>query len=260
MSAAAAVPAVCELPDGREIAAVQPAEAQALWREIEGDSPYRQACSGLEPGAAILDIGAHIGLAALCFAENAPDAPVIALEPAPPTFACLRTNLERHAPAARAVCRAVGHEPGTAPFTFRPHMSSMSTLYADQADDRRNLGVFLDHRGTGERARERTWQALAVEEGFEVEVTTVSALLAEYRIERVGLMKIDVERAELDVLDGLAEPDWPRVDRVLVEVHDLDGRLGEVVARLARRGFTVTTSQAPLFRGGSVYSCLAVRD
>jgi hypothetical protein len=56
-------------------------------------------------------------------------------------------------------------------------------------------------------------------------------------ITAVDLLKIDVEGAELDVLRGLADDDWPLVVHVVVEVHDVDGRLDDVLGLLSARGF-----------------------
>ena len=42
-------------------------------------------------------------------------------------------------------------------------------------------------------------------------MTTVSALMAEHKLERIDLLKIDVEGAELDVLRGICPGDWPRI-------------------------------------------------
>ena len=45
-------------------------------------------------------------------------------------------------------------------------------------------------------------------------MTTVSALISEHSLERVDLLKIDVEGAELDVLRGIDQKDWPTIRQV----------------------------------------------
>ena len=47
-------------------------------------------------------------------------------------------------------------------------------------------------------------------------------------LDSVDLLKIDVERAELDVLRGVEASDWPKVQQVVMEVHDVGGQLGRV--------------------------------
>ena len=45
-------------------------------------------------------------------------------------------------------------------------------------------------------------------------MTTVSALISEHSLKRVDLLKIDVEGAELDVLRGIDQKDWPTIRQV----------------------------------------------
>ena len=56
-------------------------------------------------------------------------------------------------------------------------------------------------------------------------MTTVSQLLIQYNITRLQLLKIDVERAELEVLRGIALNDWPKIQQMVLEVHDIEERL-----------------------------------
>ena len=55
--------------------------------------------------------------------------------------------------------------------------------------------------------------------------------------EAVDLLKVDVEGEELNVLRGLDDEAWTRVRQVVLEVHDVDGRVAAVEALLASRGF-----------------------
>jgi len=54
-----------------------------------------------------------------------------------------------------------------------------------------------------------------------VPLTTVSSVIEEQQLTRVDLLKVDVERAELDVLRGIELRHWPLIRQVAVEVHDV---------------------------------------
>ena len=74
---------------------------------------------------------------------------------------------------------------------------------------------------------------------FACPVVTLSELLKAWRHEEaqvVDLLKIDVEGAELQVLEGLCPEDWLLVQQLVLEVHDVDGRLAEIVSLVMSSG------------------------
>jgi hypothetical protein len=92
------------------------------------------------------------------------------------------------------------------------------------------------------------------------DIRTVSDIVEEYNIKRIDLLKVDVEKAELEVLKGIASSDWPNVQQVVMEVHDLDGRLQAITALLKNNGIAnVIAEQEPALRGSNVYALYAAR-
>ncbi|MFC3454328.1 FkbM family methyltransferase [Amycolatopsis speibonae] len=67
-------------------------------------------------------------------------------------------------------------------------------------------------------------------------VTTLADAPSGTGIDEISFLKIDVERAELEVLNGLADDQWAKVRRLAIEVHDKDGRLAGISGLLDRRG------------------------
>ena len=64
----------------------------------------------------------------------------------------------------------------------------------------------------------------------------------------VDLLKIDVEKHELEVLKGIDPAEWRRIDAVVVEVEAQHQEIREL---LTDQGFTVETHVDPYFRGTS---------
>ncbi|KAG2502137.1 hypothetical protein HYH03_000625 [Edaphochlamys debaryana] len=54
------------------------------------------------------------------------------------------------------------------------------------------------------------------------ELVALGPLAAELGLQRIDLLKVDAERAEMEVLSGLSAADWALVRQVVLEVHDLD--------------------------------------
>ena len=65
---------------------------------------------------------------------------------------------------------------------------------------------------------------------FECPLVTVSDVIDRHGVTGVGLLKVDVERAELAVLRGVSPAHWPIVRQVAMEVHDSAGGTQELQA------------------------------
>jgi FkbM family methyltransferase len=83
---------------------------------------------------------------------------------------------------------------------------------------------------------------------FECELRTASSVIRSAGISVIDLLKIDVEGAELDVMQGIETEQWKIVRQVVAEVHDHEGRLQAVQDLLRSAGFDVTVEQEEMFR------------
>src|SRR5262249_51319910 len=79
-------------------------------------------------------------------------------------------------------------------------------------------------------------------------------------IKRIDLLKIDVEKSERDVLSGIGDDDWEKIRQIVIEIHDIDGRLGEISAMLEHRGYSLVTEQDALLKGTAIYDVYAMRS
>ena len=74
------------------------------------------------------------------------------------------------------------------------------------------------------------------------------------------VLRPTVEKAEMDVLAGLREDDWGKVQQAVLEVHDLGDRLREVSGLFRSPGFSVTLEQEDLYQGSDRWNLYAVRE
>ncbi|MFY1634824.1 FkbM family methyltransferase [Solwaraspora sp. WMMB335] len=248
------------LPDGRLVWCTRPGEASLMWREVSGDGFYRRAARQLRPDGVMFDIGANIGLVSIAVAAANPDVRIIAAEPVPDTFECLLANLGQYVLGGVAVRTAVAATAGAQPLTYYPDAPGNSSLYADRQADDALTRTFMRNGGVDEESIDLLIGGLHEGRTIEVPVTTVSGLFREYGVERVALLKVDVERAELDVLRGIEAADWPRIDAVVAEVHDEQGRLAEFCDLLAAAGLSVETRQDPSLGGTELYEVYGDRS
>ena len=106
----------------------------------------------------------------------------------------------------------------------------MSSLYANLDEEKAVLETVL--RNQVRRGESELEPLLAhaddylaerfKEERYTCRLRTLSEVIAEAGLERIDLLKIDVQKAELDVLMGLDDSDWPKIRQMVVEVHDVD--------------------------------------
>ena len=248
------------LPDGRQVWCTRPGETSLMWREVTGDGFYRRAIEQLRPGGVVLDVGANVGLVSIALSAANPGVRIVAAEPVPDTFECLRANVEQHVPGGVAVRTAVAATAGVREMTYYPEAPGNSGLYADRQADDALTRSFMRNGGLDDESIDLLVEGLHEGRIIEVEVTTVSGLLRGYDVDRVALLKVDVERAELDVLRGVDAADWARIDAVVAEVHDERGRLAEVRGLLHAAGLSTETRQDPGLSGTELYEVYGVRS
>lgn len=157
-----------------------------VMRDIVLDEEY--ALPGIDPET-ILDLGANIGLASAWFRAHYPAARIVAVEPDPETFAKLERNLGTDH-AVTLVRVAVGRESGEVDL-FRPAGYSVASSVSEA------------HADAGLSAR--------------VRVCTIDELCSQHGLGQLDLLKLDVEGAELDAIDGFARLD--SVGTIVGEVH-----------------------------------------
>ena len=78
-------------------------------------------------------------------------------------------------------------------------------------------------------------------------MTSVSDIIRENQIDKIDLLKIDAEKSELDIIKGIDDRDWPKIDQIVIEIHD---RTHEAVKRiedlLIEKGYRCAVEQETL--------------
>ncbi|HEU4451637.1 MAG TPA: FkbM family methyltransferase, partial [Longimicrobium sp.] len=252
-----------ELPGGLPVFQVSDAETAFLHGEIFGGGAYFRHGVEIGDGATVFDVGANIGMFSLRAATSARGVTVHAFEPIPPVARVLRANAELHALDVRVHACGASREAGEAAFTHYPHLTLVSGRYADRGAEKRVVRAFVEGSAGADRPADALLDELLEErlatEVYAVPLRTVSSVIREHAVERIDLLKVDVQRAELDVLEGIDDEHWPRVRQAVVEVHDVDGRVARVAALLEERGFRVVVEQEEALAGTDQHVVYALR-
>ena len=236
-------------------------DPEQLWyqlQEIVESKSYLQHGIEVREGDVVLDVGANIGVAAAFFAEECGAGRVHSFEPVGPIFDVLRENL-REFPACLPHNYGISSKTGRSAITFYPHGWALSGIHSDPSAERATLTQALRNRGSSEREAARQLEGRFETEVLECELRTLSDALAAESIERVDLLKIDVEKAEMEVLDGIKPSDWPLIRQVVMEIHLGQAERQEAAETLRERGFEVTVAQDPTMAGTPIHMLYGVR-
>lgn len=175
-----------------------------------------QCVDSLRDVRSVIDCGANVGYASAYFLSRWPQARVLALEPDHGNFAALSTNL-------------------------KPYGDRVTLLQAGLWSGSCDLAIaeapFRDGRQWARQVRVAT-----TSDTVRIPAVSMDALIARTGRERVSLLKIDIEGAEVELFSG--DVSWlDRVDNMVVELHE-DSAFGPSAAifeqAIRGRGFAVT--------------------
>jgi amino acid adenylation domain-containing protein/FkbM family methyltransferase len=257
-----------ELPNGLSLLHLNQGETRFLYRELFEEQSYLRHGITLRAGDCVFDVGANIGLFCLALWAACPEVEVHAFEPIPPVCRVLRANTRLYGMKARVYECGLSNRAGSAEFTYYPHVSIISGSHAEENEEREVLRHYLLSEGEeaekeggsivlGEMGAGGVEELLAETlrtESYQCRLRTLSEVMREAGVERIDLLKIDVEKSEQEVLEGIEEQDWEKIRQVVVEVHDSGGRLERIRQRLAQKGYELVVEQDRRLAGTGLYN------
>jgi FkbM family methyltransferase len=261
------------LPNGMVIRQQNKGETDFLYKEIFETEMYTRHGIELPEDACIFDVGANIGLFALHASEHCPRGRVYAFEPLPPIVESLRENAQLCDAQVRVFALGLSNQEGIAEFTYYAGNSIMSSLstFASAEEDIEVVRKFVGNQrgvsGIGESTSKEV-EALIQErmksEKYQCQLRRLSDVMREESVEHIDLLKVDVERAEWNVLQGIDAGDWKKIDQIVLEVHDrVRGQEGSgvetIIALLQHHEYEVTVEEDEAMKGTGLYNVYARR-
>lgn len=190
------------------------------------ERPLQQALVDVvEPGMTFFDIGANVGFVTILAARLVgPQGRVVAFEPVPYNVAAIEENLALNdIDWAQVRETAVGRTAGTASFIVSD-VSAFSRLASVNVP-------------TGAR------------EQVEVGVSAIDELLAAGELPVPDVVKIDVEGAELEAIEGMRELLRSHGPVLLCEVHDCNADYVKLMDGLGYETVNLDEADVPVERG-----------
>lgn len=231
----------------------------------------------------IVDLGANIGMFSKYCSETFAKALVFAAEPVDRLAAIAARNSEKTKDRVKIANVGIGKTPGELNIEFNPSFSAGSSMHTKSIMDHASKdtidwihALVLDGVTSGNfPSFLRPWcTAMSIpyvrivvfllsipflmlstawilgsalpKVSLKCRIISVDTMLKELGAPATGpihLMKIDVEGAELEVLDGMSDSVWERVQQIVVEVHNIDNRVDKIRKMLASKGFNRVVSE-----------------
>ncbi|MST93986.1 MAG: FkbM family methyltransferase [Pedosphaera sp.] len=259
---------VFRAPNGMDIFHHAFAETKYVYQEIFEDRVYLRHGISLTGGEVVFDIGANIGLFTLFVKENFAGVKVHAFEPSPAIFRVLKANVARYDDGVSIYACGLADKRGEATFTFYPHYSIMSGFHAGGDQDKETLRAGIrsrlleqdtDPADIQDRSLDRMVNvALGEQQQHVCQLRTISEIIDEAGIQTLGLLKIDAEGSELDILAGIRDEHWGRVRQIVMEIHDPTGTAcPRARSLLEGRGYTCVFEQENRLAGSGIVNCYA---
>jgi FkbM family methyltransferase len=154
------------------------------------------------PIGTVLDIGANIGLFTELAVQKGADR-VVSLEISDKAISIFE-NLHKDKQNVTLIKKAAYDKTGEITIYSDPNNSLVGSIYPDHTN--------------------------GLSDSYTVESMSVEDILEQNSIERVGLMKVDVEGSEYAIFDGISDETLERIENIILEFHDnFGGRLRDSI-------------------------------
>jgi len=264
-----------KLPNGEYINYIDKLTALDVYEEINVENDYLQHGISVKDGALIFDVGANIGLFSRFIAQQAKNLKIFTFEPVPAIFKVLEANLAETPADIKNYNIGLGDKSESIEINFYPRVSADSAIVPFNFDLK--VQKYLENykevicqntpiaRVVPKFLRKRVVKSflkiMYKSEKVSCQIRTLSEIVKENNIEKIDYLKVDAENYERQVLAGILDEDWEKIQQIAMEVHEhIEGGenlLEEINELLEKKGFKVTLDKESRFSNMGVHMLYA---
>lgn len=241
-------------------------ESDYFYEEIFVKQLYFKYFITINEGSTIIDVGANIGLFSLFCCQKHKNLKIYAIEPLPPIFEVLQRNLSNEHQIVSLFNVGVVEDESVSNvnlfhyFAMNPGESTRHQIEREQQRKRLRHELSLNEGNRNKHFLYKNKHKMyeidnqyneiianldeedKYSESFCCKLKSLQTIITESLIEKVDLLKIDVEGDELLVLKSIGSQ-WDKIRQIVLEVHDIDGRLDAVISVLRQKSFMYIKKQ-----------------
>ena len=255
-----------KLPNNLLVAHLNKNETDYIYREIFELQAYLRHGITVNDGDVVFDVGANIGLFTVFVNQICKRPRVYAFEPNPVVHEIASVNAKAYGADVKVLPCGLSSEDTTAELTFFEGFSLLSGFYSDVEKEKQVVKNFLinqqqtaqaDMTELIEHADELLKDRFKARR-FTTILRTLSGVIAEEKVDRIDLLKINAEKSEWHVLQGIEEEDWQKIQQIVLEV-DLSEHLPPITTLLKKHGYEYVIEQDALLDGTELCYIYAIR-
>jgi len=269
---------ILTLPNGEKIGYIDKLTAIDVYKEIYVENDYLRYGIRVKDNDVIFDVGANIGLFSRYIAKQAQNLRIFAFEPVPIIFKVMKENL-RNLPADLKIYNiGLAEKNKNTKIHYYPKVSADSAIIPFDWELKVNQYVqnynetivkWMPIAKIIPKALRRRVVSTGLKNLYKAELVDcslrpLSDIISENKIERIDLLKIDAENYEKEVLGGIRDNDWDKIQQISMEVHTHikggENLLDEIVEMLNDKRFQVEVEKDSRFGMMGVFMLYAKRQ
>jgi len=179
------------------------------------DKMYRSADQLIaECREPILDIGAHIGMFSIYASILNPKVKIIALEPEPENYKLLKEDLKQNH------CKNVVTKQVALVSSQHCHLDCSPDGVQDEtegslsSDNTNTVKLYISQDTHTHSLVSKT------ESSIEVPAITLEKLITQNKLDKIGLLKMDIEGAEFEIMETLKHENIKAIQTMVIEYHE----------------------------------------
>lgn len=247
-----------KLPNDFTVANINPSETVSLYQEIFVEKLYLKNGIQINDDSVVFDVGANIGLFSLYLGIINRKVTIYAFEPFRILCDCIEDNKKIYDLNITVRCVGLSDSAGRRRFSFFDNVTSMSTYEYDENEQDALLRSAITVGN--QEAIDSIINEKLNHQYVDCNVETLSEQIDRYSLARIDLLKIDAEGAELDILKGIKNNHWNVINQIVIEVHDINGKLENIIRLLECKGFYPDFERVEKFTGVNLFMVYATRN
>ena len=265
------------LPNGDIISYIDKLTALDVYDEIYVNNEYLQHGIQVKDDDIILDVGANIGLFSRYVATLAKNLQIYTFEPVPIIFEALEKNLKNLPADVKNYNIGLAEIERISEIHYYPKVSADSAIIEFDWDLKveqylQNYNETVVKWMPISKIVPKFMRRSVIKKGLKnlyksdlvsCKLRTISDIIKENNIKTINLMKIDAENYEFQVLAGINQSDWDKIQQISMEVHEHIERgsnlLDNITKMLEDKGFQVKKEKEGRFSLMGVYMLYAKR-